>query len=175
VLDYWTPGGTALAETNRQVGIVERILAATPEISGTSRRTGAELGLFATAQNTGDLVARLRPSNERSRDIFAVMDGVRGEVNAAVPASGSSSLQILSEWSTTSRATRKPVEIKLFGERLDTLEAYAQRSRPTWRASRGLEDLYNGVAEAVSRADDARQPGRGRPDWYDTGGCGKHR
>src|SRR5207249_1360090 len=44
VLDYFTPGGTALAETNRQVGIAERILAATPEIAGTSRRTGAELG-----------------------------------------------------------------------------------------------------------------------------------
>ena len=27
VLDYWTPGGTALAETDRQVNIVERILA----------------------------------------------------------------------------------------------------------------------------------------------------
>src|SRR5207247_1433528 len=61
VLDYWTPGSTALDETNRQVGIAERILAETPEIAGTSRRTGAELGLFATAQNTGDVVARLVP------------------------------------------------------------------------------------------------------------------
>ncbi|HMG71673.1 MAG TPA: efflux RND transporter permease subunit, partial [Gemmatimonadaceae bacterium] len=53
VLDYFTPGGTALAETDRQIHIVERILAQTPEVDGTSRRTGAELGLFATAQNTG--------------------------------------------------------------------------------------------------------------------------
>ncbi|PYP12188.1 MAG: hypothetical protein DMD59_00795 [Gemmatimonadetes bacterium] len=37
VLDYWTPGGTALTETNRQVGIVAHILGATPEIAGTSR------------------------------------------------------------------------------------------------------------------------------------------
>ena len=54
-----TPGGTALAETDRQLHIVEQILATTPEIVGTSRRTGAELGLFATEQNTGDIVARL--------------------------------------------------------------------------------------------------------------------
>ena len=59
VLDYTTPGGTALAETDRQLHIVEKILASTPEITGTSRRTGAELGLFATEQNTGDIVARL--------------------------------------------------------------------------------------------------------------------
>jgi multidrug efflux pump subunit AcrB len=62
VLDYTTPGGTALAETDRELHIVESILAKTPEIVGTSRRTGAELGLFATEQNTGDIVARLRPS-----------------------------------------------------------------------------------------------------------------
>src|SRR5213076_1339838 len=68
VLDYFTPGGTALNETDREVGIAERALAATPEIEGTSRRTGAELGLIATAQNTGDIVARLKPPARRSRD-----------------------------------------------------------------------------------------------------------
>ncbi len=147
VLDYWTPGGTALAETNRQVGIVEQILAATPEISGTSRRTGAELGLFATAQNTGDLVARLKPSNERSRDIFAVMDGVRDEVNAAVPRLRIEFVQILSDVVNDLAGNPKPVEIKLFGERLDTLEAYAQRLAPDLEGVTGLEDMFNGVAE----------------------------
>ena len=60
VLDYISPGGTALGETDRQVHVIERILARTPEIVSTSRRTGAELGLFATQQNVGDIVARLR-------------------------------------------------------------------------------------------------------------------
>ena len=147
VLDYWTPGGTALVETNRQVGIVERILAATPEISGTSRRTGAELGLFATAQNTGDLVARLKPSNERSRDIFAVMDGVRDEVNAAVPRLRIEFVQILSDVVNDLAGNPKPVEIKVFGERLDSLEAYARRLEPGLDTVAGLEDLYNGVSE----------------------------
>ncbi|HMA22855.1 MAG TPA: efflux RND transporter permease subunit, partial [Gemmatimonadaceae bacterium] len=41
VLDYWSPGGTALVETDRQLHIVERILSSTPEIVATSRRTGA--------------------------------------------------------------------------------------------------------------------------------------
>src|SRR5439155_10914715 len=35
ILDYWTPGGTALAETNRQLVVAESILAATPEVTGT--------------------------------------------------------------------------------------------------------------------------------------------
>ena len=68
VLDYFTPGGTALSETDRQLQIVEKILEDTPEISGTSlRRTGAELGLFATLQNSGDMVVRLEPPGPRDR------------------------------------------------------------------------------------------------------------
>src|SRR5262249_23263846 len=67
VLDYWTPGGTALAETDRQLHIVEQILAETPEIEGTSRRTGAEMGMFATEQNTGDIAVRLKARSQRDR------------------------------------------------------------------------------------------------------------
>ncbi len=147
VLDYFTPGGTALAETDREVGIAERILAATPEIAGTSRRTGAELGLFATTQNTGDVAARLTPPGRRSRDIFAVMDDVRDAINAAVPRLHIEFVQILSDVINDLAGAAKPVEIKLFGERLDTLEAYARRLAPELESVRGLEDLYNGVSE----------------------------
>jgi CzcA family heavy metal efflux pump len=147
VLDYFTPGGTALAETNREVGIAERILAATPEIAGTSRRTGAELGLFATAQNTGDIVARLVPRNRRSRDIFAMMDDVRAQINTAVPRLHIEFVQILSDVINDLAGAAKPVEIKLYGEQLDTLEAYARRLGPGLEGVSGLADLYNGVSE----------------------------
>ncbi len=43
------------------------IIAATPEVAAYSRRTGSELGLFATAQNTGDILVRLKPRGERDR------------------------------------------------------------------------------------------------------------
>ena len=147
VLDYFTPGGTALAETDREVGIVENILAHTPEIEATSRRTGAELGLFATSQNTGDIAARLVPRNRRSRDIFAVMDDVRGAVNTAVPRLHIEFVQILSDVINDLAGNAKPVEIKLFGERLDSLEAYAERLAPDLEGVPGLEDLFNGVVE----------------------------
>src|SRR5439155_592068 len=78
VLDYFSPGGTALAETDRQVHLIERILMGTPEITGTSRRLGAELGLFATEQNRGDIVARLKPEGDRSRSTGQVADEVSG-------------------------------------------------------------------------------------------------
>ncbi len=61
VLDYWTPTGTSLPETDKMVGRIEKVLHETPEVLGFARRTGAELGLFATPQNTGDIVVRLKP------------------------------------------------------------------------------------------------------------------
>jgi CzcA family heavy metal efflux pump len=150
VLDYFTPGGTALTETNREVGIAERELAAAPEITGTSRRTGAELGLYATEQNRGDIVARLRPRSARSRDIFAVMDEVRTKLAAAVPRLHLEFVQILSDMINDLAGSARPVEIKLFGDQLDTLEAYARRLAPELQRVAGLADLYNGVSEPAA-------------------------
>ncbi|HVH09388.1 MAG TPA: efflux RND transporter permease subunit [Gemmatimonadales bacterium] len=147
VLDYFTPGGTALVETNREVGVAEGILAATPEISGTSRRTGAELGLFATEQNRGDIVARLRPHGQRSRSIFEVMDEARSKIAGGVPRLHIEFVQILSDVINDLAGAARPVEIKLFGERLDTLEAYGRRLAPELSKTAGLEDLFNGVSE----------------------------
>ena len=147
VLDYWTPGGTALAETDRQVHIAERILAATPEVSGTSRRTGAELGLFATEQNRGDLVVRLKPSGERSRSSFEVIDDVRARIERAVPRMRIEFVQILSDVINDLAGAARPVEIKLFGPDLGALEAYGTRLGAKLESVDGLEDLYNGVSE----------------------------
>ena len=153
VLDYFTPGGTALAETDREVHIVEKILAETPEITGTSRRTGAELGLFATEQNTGDIVARLRPQNQRSRSIFDVIDDVRTKVETAVPRLHIEFVQILSDVINDLAGSAKPVEIKLFGPDLNRLEAYAKSIEPKMTDVAGIEDLFSGVSEPSAELD----------------------
>src|SRR5256885_563561 len=147
VLDYFTPGGTALAETDRELHIAENILARTPEITGTSRRTGAELGLFATQQNTGDIVARIEPPSQRSRTIFEVIADVRDKISAAVPRLHIEFVQILSDVINDLAGAARPVEIRLFGPDLNALEAYAQKLAPQLEKVDGIEDLYNGVAE----------------------------
>lgn len=147
VLDYFTPGGTALSETDREVHIVEKILAQTPEIVATSRRTGAELGLFATQQNRGDVVARLRPQGDRSRTIFEVIDEVRVKVQSAVPRLHIDFVQILSDVINDLAGSARPVEIKLFGPDLNQLEAYATSLGPKLTAVTGLVDLFNGISE----------------------------
>ena len=150
VLDYVVPGGTSLPETDRQLRIVEGILARIPEVSATSRRTGAEMGLYATAQNTGDIVVRLVPQGRRSRDIFAVMDEVRSKVNQAVPRLRIEFVQILSDVINDLAGAARPVEIKLFGTSLPALEQYGRQLGVQLDSVSGLEDLYNGVSEPSS-------------------------
>ncbi len=153
VLDYWTPGGTALTETDRELHIVENILAGTPEVDGTSRRTGAELGLFATAQNTGDIVARLKPHSKRSRSIFEVIDEVRVKIQTAVPRLRIEFVQILSDVINDLAGSARPVEIKLYGPDLNRLEAYARSIEPKIADIQGIEDLFNGVSEPSAELD----------------------
>ena len=69
VIDYWTPPGTSLPETDRMVKRIENVLAKTPEIAGFTRRTGTEMGMFATEQNSGDILVRLKPRNQREKTL----------------------------------------------------------------------------------------------------------
>jgi CzcA family heavy metal efflux pump len=147
VLDYWTPGGTALAETDRMVHIAENILAKTPEVDGTSRRTGAELGLFATLQNRGDMVVRLKPRSQRDLSAGEVIDKVRPRINAAVPRMRVEFVQILSDVINDLAGEPRPVDIKLFGSDLAVLERYGQQLGAKLEKIDGLEDVFNGVSE----------------------------
>ena len=147
VLDYWTPGGTALVETDRMVHQAEKILLEQPEMAGLSRRTGAELGLFATEQNRGDLVARLKDESDRSRSSEQVIDDVRGKIASAVPRMRIEFVQILSDVINDLAGAARPVEIRLFGSDLDQLESYAKSMDADMARVQGLEDFFDGVVE----------------------------
>ncbi|HEX4682226.1 MAG TPA: efflux RND transporter permease subunit [Gemmatimonadaceae bacterium] len=147
VLDYYSPGGTALNETDRMVHIAEDTLLKTPEVKGLSRRTGAELGLFATLQNRGDISVRLKDPGERDRSSEEVIDEVRPKIQAAVPRLRIEFVQILSDVINDLAGAARPVEIKLFGADLNQLEAYGTKLGEKVAKVDGVEDLFNGVSE----------------------------
>src|SRR5262249_38950886 len=85
VLDYVTPPGSSLQETDRMVSHIEQIARSVPEVESTSRRTGLQLGLAAvTEPNTGDISVKLK--ERRKRGVDEVMADIRGKVAAAEPA-----------------------------------------------------------------------------------------
>ena len=85
ILDYLMPAGSSLDDTNQVLLGVEKILKATPEVEGTSRRTGLQLGLAAvTEANRGDFSVKLRRA--RSRAIDDVIKDVRAQGQREVSA-----------------------------------------------------------------------------------------
>ena len=147
IVDYETPGGTALAETDRQLHIVEKILAETPEVTGTSRRTGAELGLFATAQNKGDIAVRLKPLSSRDRRVDEIIDEVRVKVQRVVPRMRVEFMQLLSDVLDDLSGASSPMEVKIFGSDLAALDAYAAKISPDMEKVKGLEDFFAGMPQ----------------------------
>jgi multidrug efflux pump subunit AcrB len=112
-LDYWTPAGTSLAETDRMVSHMEQILNAVPEVESTSRRTGLELGLAAvTEANRGDILVKLKEN--RDRNIDDVMEEVRSRVTAQEPAVQVEFIQVLQDMIGDLTSEPEPIQIKLF-------------------------------------------------------------
>ena len=66
VLDYNMPVGTSLAQTDKVMRGSRPCSCRHPDISGYIRRTGAELGFFATEPYTGDILVSLKPAGATS-------------------------------------------------------------------------------------------------------------
>jgi CzcA family heavy metal efflux pump len=125
VVDYLTPAGSALEETDRQVKAMERVIAATPEVAAYSRRTGSELGLFATAQNSGDILVRLKRRDQRDRSAEEIISDLRPRLRDAAPLAEIEFVQLLQDMLGDLEGAPTPIEVKIFGDDPERLEALA--------------------------------------------------
>jgi multidrug efflux pump subunit AcrB len=141
VIDYWTPPGTSLQESDRMVRGIEKIVKATPEVAGFNRRTGAEMGLFATVQNRGDILVKLKPRSQRLRDVLEIIAEQRQRFDVETPGMTIEFVQILQDMLGDLEGQPEPVEVKLFGDDLPTLESLATRIQAKMSAVPGLVDL----------------------------------
>jgi CzcA family heavy metal efflux pump len=139
VLDYLTPAGSALADTDRQVRAIEKVVAETPEVASYSRRTGSELGLFATAQNTGDILVRLKPRRQRNRSSDEIISDVRDRVHEAAPLVEIEFVQLLQDMLGDLEGNPEPIEVKILGDDPDRL---AELAEP-------VEEMMNGIEGVV--------------------------
>ena len=124
VVDYVMPAGSSLEETNRVISHVERILAQTPEVEGTSRRTGLQLGLAqVTEANTGDISVKLKDDKKRSTE--EVINDVRARVKKAEPVVDPDFIQTLQDQIGDLTSAPQPAVIKLFNQDPELLDKWA--------------------------------------------------
>ena len=144
ILDYWAPTGTSLTETDRQLHVLEQTLQADPAIAGFTRRTGSELGLFATAPNRGDLTVLLKPRSARDASVFAVMDRLRALLDARVPSLRIEYHQVQADLLGDLTGAPEPIEIKLFDPDVRVAEGAARTVAGRIGDVEGLDDLFDG-------------------------------
>ncbi len=143
VLDYSTPPGTSLDETDRVLAKVERTLLAVPEVESYSRRTGTQLGFFLTEVNRGDILVKLKSA--RTRPIGDIIEEVRGKVTASEPSLRIEFGQLMMDVIGDLTNNPAPVEIKIFGPDQKLLEAKAREVRSIIAAVPGVVDAFDGI------------------------------
>jgi CzcA family heavy metal efflux pump len=151
ILDYLTPPGTSLTESDRLMRQIEVVLRATPEVATYSRRTGAQLGGDLTESNTGDFFVRLKKPPRRG--IEEVMTDVRNRVQAEVPGVDVDTAQLMEDLIGDLTAVPQPIEVKLYGEDQALLQNTAQQVAKTIEGVRGVTEVRNGVVVAGDALD----------------------
>jgi CzcA family heavy metal efflux pump len=143
VLDYTSPPGTSLDETNRMLTHVEKIIMSIPEVDSYSRRTGTQMGFFITEPNTGDFLVRLK--NRRSRSVFDIIDDVRQKVESTEPALRIDFLQAMQDLIGDLTTEPAPIVIKVFGPTQDIIEQKAKQIADLVQTIPGVVDVFNGI------------------------------
>ncbi len=143
VLDYTSPPGTSLTETNAMLNRVGQVLMKIPEVESYSRRTGTQLGFFLTEPNTGDFLVKLK--TKRARSIYSVIADVRHVIDSTEPALQVDFGQLMGDVLGDLTNSPHPIEIKLFGDSVAVLEAKAAQTAALIEKVPGVVDIFDGV------------------------------
>jgi CzcA family heavy metal efflux pump len=148
ILDYWTPPGTSLSDTDAMLGEAEKVIMALPDVESYSRRTGAQLGFFITEPNRGDYVINLKPRGQR-RPLDDVTSDLRNRIAAVEPALHTDFGQLIEDdLGDLTGGEPQPIDIKIFGSEPALLEQKAKQIAQIVASTRGIEDAFDGIVIA---------------------------
>jgi multidrug efflux pump subunit AcrB len=149
ILDYYTPPGSSLAESDRILQHIEEIIRSMPEVENTSRRTGLQLGLAAvTEANRGDFTVRLK--KDRKRDIEEIMSDIRAEIKRTEPGADVEFVQVLQDMIGDLTSQPEPIVIKLFSPDAKLLSATAPRVAEAIQKIPHVVDVLDGIENTIS-------------------------
>ncbi|MEP7362714.1 MAG: efflux RND transporter permease subunit [Acidobacteriota bacterium] len=141
VLDYRTPPGTSLEETDRVLRHIEQYLRETPEIESYSRRTGARLALAIAEPNTGDFLIRLK--RERKRALEEVTSELRHKITGSEPGIEVEFPHILEDLVGDLAWSPQPIEIKMHNDNEESYKEAAAMVEEWLPKVKGVVDIEN--------------------------------
>jgi multidrug efflux pump subunit AcrB len=99
--------------------------------------------LFATEQNKGDILVKLKPRSQRDRSIDDIVSDLRQQITKSISGVDVEFIQILQDMLGDLEGSPEPVEVKIFGNSSDDLNKMADELGPKIEKVEGLVD-YKG-------------------------------
>ncbi|QZT38978.1 efflux RND transporter permease subunit [Halosquirtibacter xylanolyticus] len=146
VLDYYSPPGTSVQETDRLCRQMETIIMSNDQIATYSRRTGMKMSIRTVPPNFGDYSIQLKSGHEKTTE--EVINELRRDISLSVPILKISFGQRIADLLGDLMSTSEPVEVKIFGDNYADLKDYAQKVEHVLQGVDGVVDIDNGLVTA---------------------------
>ena len=146
VLDYASPPGTSLEETDRMLREAEKIITKIPEVATYSRRTGTQMGFFITEPNTGDYLIQLKKKRKKTSD--EVINDIRQQIEATQPAMRIDFGQVIGDMLGDLMSSVQPIEVKIFGNDQQKLQELSKQVSEVVSNVNGTADVFDGIVIA---------------------------
>jgi multidrug efflux pump subunit AcrB len=115
-------------------------------VASFSRRTGAELGFFATEQYTGDFLVGLKPMKERKEKSQDIIEGLRERISREIPQMDVEFVQLMQDTLNDLSGSPAPLEAKVFGTDYRVIQGVAEAVAKGMEKTPGLVDVKSGFS-----------------------------
>ena len=147
VLDYISPPGTSLEETDEICKEIEKIIRVHSDVESYSRRTGIHMAFKSDPSNIGDYSIQLK--KERTKTTDQVISELRKEIESNVAAMEEISFgQRISDLLGDLMSTPQPIQIKIFGDNYEVLKVFARKTDTLLQQVPGVADINSGLVTA---------------------------
>lgn len=143
IMNFQTPPGTSLDESDRILRKVDAILKTQPEVVHYARSLGTQMGVTITEPNKGDILIQL--DNHKNVSTDDVADQLRKKIESGIPAIRVDFGQMINTTLNDLISNSQPIEIKLFGDDQATIENLSTEITELVRKTNGTTDAFDGI------------------------------
>ena len=143
VLDYYSPPGTNIEETDRLCKEMEKVILANPNVESYSRRTGIRMSFRSHPANEGDYSIQLK--HNRTKSTEEVINDLRHDISAKIPVLNIEFGQRIADLLGDLIGKAQPIEVKIFGDDYKKLQAIADQCHKVMDSIPGIVDIDDGL------------------------------
>lgn len=167
-IEFVLPQGSSLSQTTETVMMAEKMLLKFPEVKMVIGKTGAaDIATDPMPPEASDLMVILKPKKDwtTTKDFYVLSDLMRDKLSTIPGVIAEPSQPIQMRFNELMTGIRQDVAIKIFGENLDTLVAYADKVSKVINPIKGITqpqvERVDGLPQITIEYDRAKIAGYG--------------